>query len=117
MPGNERIDNSLLLRKASARLPHGGGRLEPVDKKQLGKELSIAPGATKDAQDGDLIAVSVVRSGRLGLPAAQVEEKLGSLKSERAVRSPHALVRFLCVTDLIALMHHVLLVPVRDVSV
>ncbi len=66
-------------------LPGGGGRLVPVDKKQLGKELSIAPGESKDAQDGDLIAVSVQRQGRFGLPSARVEEKLGSLKSERAV--------------------------------
>ncbi len=66
-------------------LPSGGGRLVPIDKKQLGKELNIEPGATKDAQDGDLLAVSVVRQGRLGLPSAQVEEKLGSIKSERAV--------------------------------
>ena len=40
-------------------LPTGGGRLVPIDKKQLGKELAIPQGATKDAQDGDLIAVSV----------------------------------------------------------
>ena len=66
-------------------IPAGGGRLLPIDKKQLGRELAIAPGATKDAQDGDLVAVSVVRQGRLGLATAQVEEKLGSLKSERAV--------------------------------
>ena len=66
-------------------LPHGGGRLVPVDKKQLGKELTIAPGASKDARDGDLIAASVVRQGRLGLPVAKVEERLGSLKTERAV--------------------------------
>ncbi len=66
-------------------LPGGGGRLIPIDKKQLGKELSIAPGATKDAQDGDLIAVSVAPHSRLGLPAARVEERLGSIESERAV--------------------------------
>jgi ribonuclease R len=63
----------------------GGGRLVPIDKKQLGKELHIPAGATKDAQDGDLIAVHVIRQGQHGLPAARVEEKLGSLKSERAV--------------------------------
>ncbi|MBN8966812.1 MAG: RNB domain-containing ribonuclease, partial [Rhizobiales bacterium] len=34
---------------------------------------------------GDLIAVSVQRRGRLGLPIAHVEERLGSLKNERAV--------------------------------
>ncbi|HTS39540.1 MAG TPA: ribonuclease R [Xanthobacteraceae bacterium] len=66
-------------------MPGGGGRLVPIDKKQLGKELIIAPGATKEARDGDLIAVHLIRHGRFGLPAARVEERLGSLKSERAV--------------------------------
>jgi len=66
-------------------LPGGGGRLVPVDKKQAGKELTIPSGQSKDAQDGDLIAVSVQRHGRFGLASARVEEKLGSLKSERAV--------------------------------
>ena len=57
----------------------------PVDKKSLGRELNIPPGATLDAQDGDLIAAEVARSGRYGLPTARVKERLGSLKSERAV--------------------------------
>ena len=66
-------------------LPGGGGRLVPVDKKQLGRELSIPAGMTGDAQEGDLVAVDVARSGRYGLPTAHVKERLGSLKSERAV--------------------------------
>ncbi len=65
--------------------PRGGGRLEPVDKKMLGKELIIPPGAENDAQDGDLVAVETQRAARLGLPTGRVVEKLGSLKSERAV--------------------------------
>ncbi len=65
--------------------PHGGGRLEPVDKKMLGKELSIPAGSTADAQDGDLVAVETGRAPRLGLPTGRVVEKLGSLASERAV--------------------------------
>ncbi len=65
-------------------LPSGGGRLEPVDKKQLGRELSVPPGATADAKDGDLVTVELTRHGRLGLQTAQVKERLGSLKSERA---------------------------------
>jgi ribonuclease R len=65
-------------------LPNGGGRLEPVDKKQLGRELTIPPGATANATDGDLVAVELTRQGRLGLPTAIVKERLGSLKSERA---------------------------------
>jgi ribonuclease R len=80
-----------IIDKAKARalgifraLPDGGGRLVPVDKKQAGRELSIPRDATKGAEDGDLIAVSVAQS-RFGLPTARVEERLGSLKSERAV--------------------------------
>ena len=66
-------------------LPNGGGRLVPVDKKQLGRELAIAANATAGAVDGDLVAVEVARHGRLGLPAATVVERLGSIKSERAI--------------------------------
>jgi ribonuclease R len=66
-------------------LPGGGGRLVPVDKKQLGREIAIAPGASADAQDGELVAVDVSRAGRFGLPQGRVKEKLGSLRGERAV--------------------------------
>jgi ribonuclease R len=66
-------------------LPGGGGRLVPIDKKQLGRELAIPREAAKDAKDGDLISVTVEPQRRLGLPTARVEERLGSLKSERAV--------------------------------
>jgi ribonuclease R len=66
-------------------LPGGGGRLVPVDKKQLGRELAIPAGLTGGAHDGDLVAVDVARAGRYGLPTAHVKERLGSLTSERAV--------------------------------
>jgi ribonuclease R len=66
-------------------LPGGGGRLVPIDKKQLGRELAIPREAAKDANDGDLISVSIDPHRRLGLPTARVEERLGSLKGERAV--------------------------------
>jgi ribonuclease R len=66
-------------------MAHGGGRLEPVDKKMLGKELAVPAGATADAQDGDLVAVETARASRFGLPTGRVVERLGSLKSERAV--------------------------------
>src|SRR5271155_2742134 len=42
-------------------LPGGGGRLVPIEKKQLGRELTIAPGATAGAVDGDLGAGGVAR--------------------------------------------------------
>ncbi len=66
-------------------LPAGGGRLVPIDKKQMGRELNIGPAATLGAADGDLVAVEVTRQGRFGLPAGTVVERLGSIKSERAV--------------------------------
>jgi ribonuclease R len=66
-------------------LPGGGGRLAPIDKKNLGRELAIPADASGDAQDGDLVAVEVSRSGRLGLPTARVRERLGSLATEKAV--------------------------------
>jgi len=62
-----------------------GGRLVPIDKKNLGRELAIPAGATADAEDGDLVAVEVSRGGRLGLPTARVKERLGSLATEKAV--------------------------------
>jgi ribonuclease R len=67
-------------------MPGGGGRLAPIDKKQLGQELSIPPGAGADARDGDLVAVEVAarRSG-YGLANARVTERLGSFNTERAV--------------------------------
>src|SRR5262245_30911906 len=52
-------------------LPGGGGRLMPIDKKQLGREIAIAPDATAQAEDGDLIAVEITRSGRFGLPTGR----------------------------------------------
>ncbi|MBN8915224.1 MAG: RNB domain-containing ribonuclease, partial [Rhizobiales bacterium] len=66
-------------------LPNGGGRMLPVDKKQLNREIAIPPGATGDAKNGDLVAVSPAGAPRLGLPHGRVVERLGSLASEKAV--------------------------------
>ena len=66
-------------------LAGGAGRLVPIDKKQLGRELAIAADAAAGAHDGDLVAVEVSRHGRYGLPGGRVVERLGSLKTERAV--------------------------------
>jgi ribonuclease R len=62
-----------------------GGRLVPVDKKAKGQELLVAPGDEGEARDGDLVAATVTKHGRHGLPHAKVRERLGSLKSEKAV--------------------------------
>ena len=66
-------------------MPDGSGRLIPVDKKAQGREMLIPVGGTKNAQDGDLVSVLGSSTGRLGLPEARVRERLGSIKSERAV--------------------------------
>lgn len=66
-------------------LPNGGGRLVPVEKRSLGRELTIRPGDTLDAVEGDLVAVEVSKHGRFGQPLVKVRERLGSLASERAV--------------------------------
>jgi ribonuclease R len=63
----------------------GGGYIESVDKKRLGKPLDVAPGDEGGAGNGDLVAVDVLKQGRYGAPAARVREKLGSLGSEKAI--------------------------------
>jgi ribonuclease R len=64
----------------------GGGRVVPVDKKAIGRgELIIAPGDQGAACDGDLVAVDVLRTNRLGLPAAKVRERLGAIDTEKAI--------------------------------
>ncbi|GMP00506.1 ribonuclease R [Bradyrhizobium sp. TM239] len=66
-------------------LPEGGGRLVPVDKKAADRELNIAPADTHGAQDGDLVSVDIVRTRSFGLASGRVKEKLGSVKSEKAI--------------------------------
>jgi ribonuclease R len=66
-------------------LPSGGGRLVPVDKKSQGREIVIAAGDEGDAKDGDLVAATTAKHGKFGLAHAKVRERLGSLKSEKAV--------------------------------
>src|SRR5690606_5979688 len=46
---------------------------------------AIAQGDTNDAQDGDLIAIDLMRGRGYGLPTGRVKERLGSIKTERAV--------------------------------
>ncbi len=62
----------------------GGGRLLPVDKKALGREISIGPNDTNGAEDGELIAVETIRESSLGLKSARVVERLGDVSSEKA---------------------------------
>ncbi|MDO8977844.1 MAG: ribonuclease R [Afipia sp.] len=66
-------------------MPNGDGRLIPIDKKQVGRELAITAADANGAQDGDLVSVELMRSRGYGLPSGRVKERLGSLKTEKAV--------------------------------
>ncbi len=63
----------------------GGGRALPVEKRGAPREIVVPPGMAGEAADGDLVALEPLREGRLGLPTARVVERLGSLKSEKAI--------------------------------
>ena len=66
-------------------VPGGGGRVEPVERKQ--PEYMIPPGDAKDARDGDLVEVEAGARRRIGLPTGIVVEVIGSMNSERAISS------------------------------
>lgn len=66
-------------------LPNGDGRLIPIDKKQAGRELAIPVAHSAGAQDGDLISIELMRSRGFGLPQGRVKERLGSMKTEKAI--------------------------------
>jgi ribonuclease R len=81
-----------ILDKAKARmlgvyreLEGGGGRALPVDKRGAPREIFVPAGMSEGAADGDLVALETLREGRFGLPTARVVERLGSVKSERAI--------------------------------
>lgn len=63
----------------------GGGEVAPVDKRSQGRSWLIRPGDQGQAADGDLVALEVTKSGRLGRPIARVAEVLGEATSEKAV--------------------------------
>ncbi len=58
-------------------------RLEPASRKAA--ELEIPPDMLGDAQDGDLVTVETIRSGKYGLKKARVTSVIGSYKTEKAV--------------------------------
>ena len=65
--------------------PSGGGRLMPVDKKSLGRELVVPKGAEGGAEEGDLVLADLQKQRAFGQAQVKVRERLGSMKSERAV--------------------------------
>ncbi|MEM5500720.1 ribonuclease R [Ahrensia kielensis] len=65
------------------KLKDGSWRLVPIERKE--SELDIQPNNLGDAQDGDLVEISTVKTGRYGLASAKVLNVIGSLSSEKAV--------------------------------
>ncbi len=66
------------------RITQGGARLLPISKKQH-DEIIIDAADLGSAEDGDLVSVDLIRSGRMGLSRARVRETIGNLRSEKAV--------------------------------
>lgn len=62
----------------------GTGRVVPVDRKGQGREVRI-PMTDHQAEDGDLVTVDIHDRPGAGLSGGKIRERLGSLKSERAV--------------------------------
>jgi len=59
------------------------GRIEPTDRKQ--DELLIAAGQSGEAEDGDLVEVSIISRNSQGLKRARVDAVIGNVNSEKAI--------------------------------
>ncbi|WP_279479569.1 ribonuclease R [Aureimonas sp. SK2] len=85
---NAKVIRKLERRTARAigvfrKTPGGGGRVEPVERRQL--EYMIPPGATRGAEDGDLVEVEPAEHQRRGLPTGSIADVIGSMATERAI--------------------------------
>ena len=65
--------------------PDGAARIEPIDKKQAGREVTVLRDDRGEAEDGELVAFDLLPRARHGGSLGRVREKLGSLTSEKAV--------------------------------
>ncbi len=64
----------------------GFHEIEPVDKRNADKFLMVPPGEEKDARDGDLVAVDVLKGDRrTRIPRARVRERIGNLGTEKSL--------------------------------
>ena len=61
----------------------GSGRIMPIERR--GDELTVDPGQTGGAKDGDLVEVETTQTGRYGLPRGKVLSVVGSVASEKAI--------------------------------
>ena len=65
------------------RLEGAHAYMVPIDRKQ--RELDIDPRSVGDAENGDLVAVELVRTTRGRTQRAKIAERIGSMKSENAI--------------------------------
>ncbi|MGE0846727.1 MAG: ribonuclease R [Flavobacteriaceae bacterium] len=65
-------------------LAGGGGRVDPVDRKQL-KSFAVAPNQRGDAEEGDLVTIEPLRGRVVGLPHAKVRGVLAREATEYAI--------------------------------
>jgi ribonuclease R len=63
---------------------HGGGTIEPIDRKQL-RSWSIRNGDEGRAKDGDLVRFDLVRKGRTHVAQATILETLGNPDDQRKI--------------------------------
>jgi ribonuclease R len=66
------------------RMPDGGGRLEPTDRR-VKTEFRISSVNAKGAEDGEIVLCEAPPGRRLGLPEARVVERIGDSTHPRAV--------------------------------
>ncbi|MBM3551196.1 MAG: ribonuclease R [Alphaproteobacteria bacterium] len=64
---------------------NGAGRIQPIDKRQAGRELAVAAADIGDGKHGELVSVDLIGKTRFGAPRARVRETLGSVTGEKAV--------------------------------
>lgn len=77
--------NRALLLGIARSLSDGTFHFVSVDKKGRSGELPFHPEGAEGLQDGDLVSVTLSRTGRFGAARAKLKEKHGSIKSERAI--------------------------------
>lgn len=65
------------------KIKDGSWRLVPVERKD--DELTIQSDNLNGAEDGDLVEISIIKTGRYGLASAKVINVIGSVSSEKAV--------------------------------
>jgi hypothetical protein len=69
--GRQIIDAPARARRATHRA-EWPGRIEPIDKKQAGRELSVLAADIGAGKHGDLVSVDLVGKTRFGAPRARV---------------------------------------------